>query len=610
MSFSQQTVSVETPLKPRNEQLKMGRFIIRRWLGSGLQGKVFLAFDPVLERQVAIKWLNPTGGDKPPANCEAFPSEARIVAKLEHPNIVPLYEAGLYRDFPYLVFAYVEGTTLRDKRVQNGAMPVQEALLLFSAILAGVACAHGQGILHLDLSPSNIMVDIAGVPRIMDFGLAKIVSTDVVVAGDELVGSPLYMSPEHFNNRPLTARSDIFVLGLILFEMVSGRSPVPAEDLQALISAIADNELDLGDMDRLGLNSGLQSVIRRALSNDASKRFVDAAEMKLAVDELLEPNGRGDDHSTVLFLLKRLERKTAFPAFSNNLVEINRLTDENNDSSADMLTNIVLRDYAITNKLLQLANSSFYGSTGQGIKTISNAIKRLGMNVIRTTCNGLMYFDALKGGDQTLKDTLISSFVSAFIGRHFAIRLGHKDLAEEAFICGMFHRLGKSLTIFYFEEEFFEIKRLAEEYSLSDETASARVLGIGYSSLGMAVAARWKFPEAIQGSIQCLDLGKLPKPTSIIQLQQQIAAFANELCELAASTSVEQGTLRLDEFSTRFAELVFLSPAELVKLLEVAFQKLKEFSPILGLELTGSQFVSSVDNFLAEMVLLAKSEQS
>lgn len=453
------------------------------------------------------------------------------------------------------------------------------------------------------------MVDIAGVPRIMDFGLAKIVSTDSVDWGDELVGSPLYMSPEHFNNRPLTARSDIFVLGLILFEMVSGRSPVPAEDLQALISAIADSELNLGDMDRLGLNSGLQSVIRRALSHDANRRFVDAAEMKLAIDELIEPNGRGDDHSTVLFLLKRLERKAAFPALSNNLVEINRLTDENSQANADILTNIVLRDYAITNKLLQLANSSFYGSTGHDVKTISNAIHRLGMNVIRTTCNGLMYFDALKGGDQNLKDALICSFVSAFISRHFAVRLGHHNLAEEAFICGMFHRLGKSLTIFYFQEEFHEIERLIEEYGLNDETASARILGISYSNLGRAVAERWKFPEAIQESIKCLDFGKLPKPTHTVEIQQQIAAFANELCELAANTSAELGSLRLDEFSTRFSKLVFLSPAELVQLLEVAIKKLKEFSPILGLELLGSRFVNSVDNFLAEMTLLLEPEQ-
>ncbi|MFZ1546471.1 MAG: HDOD domain-containing protein, partial [Candidatus Nitrotoga sp.] len=540
----------------------MGRFIIRRWLGSGLQGKVFLAFDPVLERQVAIKWLNPTGGDKPSKNREIFPSEARIVAKLEHPNIVPLYEAGLYRDFPYLVFAYVEGMTLRDKRLQNGAMPVQEALSMFSAMLAGVACAHAQGILHLDLSPSNIMVDKVGVPRIMDFGLAKFAGVDAAVCGDELKGSPLYMSPEHFNNHPLTARSDIFVLGLILFEMVSGKSPVPTENLQVLINAIADSDLDLGDMDRLGLDTRLQAVIRCALSHDAPSRFADAAEMKLAVDELLEllePDDYGVDHSTVMFLLKRLERKSAFPALSNNLVEINRLTDENNDSNVDLLVNIVLRDYAITNKLLQLANSSFYGSTGHGVKTISNAIHRLGMNVIRMTCNGLVYFDALKGGDQNLKDALISSFVSAFISRHFAIRLGHHNLAEEAFICGMFHRLGKSLTIFYFQEEFHEIERLIEEYGLNDEAASTRVLGIGYSNLGMAVASRWKFPEAIRGSIKYLDFGKLPKPTHTVEIQQQIAAFANELCELAANTSAEQGSLRLDKFSTRFSELVFLS---------------------------------------------------
>jgi serine/threonine protein kinase len=613
MSFVQQPVSAETPSKARTEQLKIGRFLIRRWLGTGLQGKVFLAFDPVLERHVAIKWLNPTGNDKPSENREVFPSEARIVAKLAHPNIVPLYEAGLYRDFPYLVFAYVEGMTLRDKRLQNGAMPVQEALPMFSAILAGVACAHAQGILHLDLSPSNIMIDTAGVPRIMDFGLAKLAGMDAVGCDDELRGSPLYMSPEHFNNHPLTARSDIFVLGLILFEMVSGKSPVPTENLQVIINAIADSELDLGDMDRLGLDTRLQTVIRRALSHDATNRFADAAEMKLAVDELLEllePDDQGVDHSTVMFLLKRLERKSAFPALSNNLVEINRLTEENNDSNADLLTNIVLRDYAITNKLLQLANSSFYGGTGHGVKTISNAIHRLGMNVIRMTCNGLMYFDAMKDGDQNLKDTLISSFVSAFICRHFAIRLRHQNMAEEAFICGMFHRLGKSLTIFYFHEEFDEIERLIKTYNLDDETASTRVLGIGYSKLGMAVAERWKFPETIRGSIQYLGFEKLPKPAKPVEIQQQIATFANELCELAANSPVEQGPLRLTEFSTRFSELVQLSPTELVQLLEAAFKKLKEFSPILGLELPGSPFVSRVDNFLSTIQLPPEPEQN
>ena len=207
---------------PRTDQLKIGRFIVSRWLGGGLQGKVFQALDPILDRQVAIKWLNPVGGNQTSRYRGTCPSEARIVAKLEHPNIVPLYEAGMYRGFPYLVFAYVDGTTLRAKWKQRGAMPVREALTLFRAILDGIACAHAQGILHLDLSPGNIMIDTAGVPRIMDFGLAKLAGVDAAGTDDNLIGTPKYMSPEHFNGRPLTARSDVFALGLILYEMVAG----------------------------------------------------------------------------------------------------------------------------------------------------------------------------------------------------------------------------------------------------------------------------------------------------------------------------------------------------------------------------------------------------
>lgn len=593
---------MDTLSKPRSEQLKIGRFIVNRWLGSGLQGRVFQAFDPELERRVAIKWLNPAGGDKAAAGRGTHSSEARIVAKLEHPNIVPLYEAGVHQKFPYLVFAYVDGTTLCDKRAHGGAMPVREALALFGAILDGVACAHAQGILHLDLSPGNIMIDTAGVPRIMDFGLAKFAGVDAARFDDgSVIGSPRYMSPEHFTGRPLTARSDVFALGLILYEMVTGKSPVNSENLRELIGSIAVRQLDLGDMERLGLDARLQAVIRRALSHDAGARFADAGEMKRALDELFGSDGRGGVHSTVEFLLNRMQRKANFPALSNNLLEVNRLTDENSQSSVDALANVVLRDYAITNKLLTLANSSFYGRAGLGVKTVSDAIRLLGMTVIRMTCNSLAYFNAMKGGGGDLRDALISSFVSALIGRHFAIRLKRRDLAEEAFICGMLHRLGKTLSIFYFEEEFREIERLVEEDGLSEEAAATRVLGIGYGELGMAVAARWKFPETICGSIKSLGPGQPPKAATLVEVQQQIAAFANELCELAARTPADQGLPQLNAFAARFAGLVTMSPAELVELLHAAFEKLAEFAPVLGFELPGSRFVNRVGDFLAAM---------
>ena len=589
--------------RPRDERLKIGRFIVRRWLGSGLQGKVFQAFDPILEREVAIKWLHPADGAEACASGAVEASEeARIASKLEHPNIVPLYDTGVYRGFPYLVFGYVEGTTLRERRDQGTLMPADEALAIFKSVLDAMACAHAHGILHLDLTPSNIMIDAAGVPHIMDFGLAKFVGAAEARTGDgSLMGSPRYMSPEHFNGGPLTSRSDVFAMGLILHEMVTGKSPVQAHDLRAIIDTIAKRELDLENMYRLGLDSRLQAVIWRALRHDPGGRFADAMEMKIAVEGLLQPKSGRSSHGTVEFLLTRMQRKANFPALSNNLLEINRLTDETSQASIDTLANVVLRDYAVTNRLLKLANSSFYGRTSAGVKTVSDAIRLLGMSVIRMTCNGLTYFNAMKSKDRKLTDALISSFLSALIGRHFAIRLGRRDLAEEAFICGMFNRLGKSLAICYFEEEFGEIERLVEKDGLEDEAASARILGIGYSELGIAVAARWHFPDTILGSMRCLAPGSLQKSINPVELHQQIAAFGNELCELAAHTLADQRLLRLYDFSARFAELMTTTPAELVELMQSAFDKLEEFGPVLGLVLRDSRFINRLGDFLTAM---------
>jgi serine/threonine protein kinase len=572
------------------KQLTMGRFIVRRWLGSGLHGKIFQAFDPILERQVAIKWLNSTATEISSPSLSIYSNEALIVAKLRHPNIVTLYEAGMHCGFPFLVFDYVEGTTLREKRLRGEVMPLHEAIAIFRGILDGVACDHAHGILHLDLSPGNIMIDTAGAPHIMDFGLAKLARASVPgietnLEQSSVIGSPMYMSPEQFKGEVLTARSDVFSLGLILCEMLTGRSPIKVENLQELIATIGERPLDLQHLGQAGLDIRLQTLIRHALNYAPELRFADAGEFKLAFEELVVQKDPKDLHSTVEFLLNRMKRKANFPALSNNLIEINRLTAENSTANSCALSSVVLRDYAITNKLLKLANSSFYGRTSLGVKTVSDAIQLLGMNVIRLTCNGLVYFNAMKSEDHNLQDALISSFVAALIGRHFAIRLGRQDLAEEAFICGMFHRLGKSLTIFYFNEEFHEIERLLEECSLEEEAASAQILGISYSSLGRSIAARWKFPETIQQSIQYPGPGPLRKPLDSAEIQQQIAAFANEYCELAARAPVNQRTMRLNEFSIRFAELIDISPAELVELLHSAFEKLKEFAPVLGLDL-------------------------
>lgn len=597
-------MSVNALSKPRYELPKMGRFVIRRSLGGGVRGKVFLAVDPADGRQVAIHWLNAPPSDRPGPGSTGVAEQVRRYATLRHPNIVPLHESGAYREFPFLVFDFVQGVTLRDQRLQTGPLPPQAALQVFSAILDGMACAHARGMLHLLLTPANIMIDAAGVPHLMDFGLAGITGADKPRRGVRPGPSRRYGAPEQCGERgegSITARTDVYMLGQILFEMLGGRLPGYAESASAAFGLPASAARGLDDMDRMGLDAGLQSVIRCALSADANSRYADAAALKRAVDALMAPTEQQVDHDTVRALLERMEQKPSFPALSNNLIEINRLADENSDAGVDKLANIVLRDYAITNKLLQLANSSFYGAARQGVKTVSRAIQLMGMNVIRTTCNGLIYFNALKGDNEHLKDALISSFTGAMIGRHFAIQLKRKDLAEESFISGMFYRLGRSLTIFYFPGEFHEIVRLAGDDIHDEEAAAVKVLGIGFGDLGAAVAERWKFPDTIRESIRCLGPGTPPKPAKFAELQQQIAAFSNELCELAASAPVDGGLDRLDAFAVRFRGIIFISPAELVGLLDAALKRLREFSPVLGLELRGSRFVGRVGEFLAAM---------
>lgn len=596
-------MTVRTRSNIRHEAPKIGRFVVRRWLGTGLHGKVFLAFDPLLERHVAIKRLNtvhmPGGRARPPT----LPDEARIVASLQHPNIVPLYEAGVHEAFPYLVFAFVQGATLRDRRALGPLSPAK-AVSLIGAILEGVAYAHANGVLHLDLSPANIIIDAAGLPRVADFGLARFVGRSgagfgSATAGEFVAGTPRYMSPEHFEGRQLTARSDVFALGLILFELLTGRSPLQSDSLPGIVAEIAENELELAALDATAIDPRLRALVARALCRDPGRRFSDAGEMRAALEEMIEPSDGEGMHSTVKFLLKRLQRKASFPALSNSLFEITRLTDDRSRASVNALAGVILRDYAITKKLLKLANSSFYMRGGDGVKTVSGAIQVLGTNIVRMASSGFAVFEALKSGNGVLRETLLGSFVAALLGRHLAVRLGRPDLAEEAFICGMFYRLGKSLAIFYLDEESREVERLADGGELSWEEASARVLGVSYGELGSTVARYWNFPETICASIASPPPGRLTRPENTVRIQQQIAAFANELCELAANASADSPGLRLEAFCARFEALVPLAPADLCELLGSALRKFGEFAPVLGVGPDGSMFAEKVRGFLS-----------
>ena len=155
---------------------KIGRYEVLRSLGRGSQGSVYLARDPTLDRFVAVKVLAGTDAELNRMTDDGAPLEARISSRLKHPNIIPIFDAGEWDVGPYLVFEYVEGQTLAERLKAEGPMSIEAATPLIAAVLEALSVAHAEGILHLDLSPRNLLIDSDDVPRVMDFGLAEYVS--------------------------------------------------------------------------------------------------------------------------------------------------------------------------------------------------------------------------------------------------------------------------------------------------------------------------------------------------------------------------------------------------------------------------------------------------
>ena len=256
-------------------------------LGSGGMGDVYLARDTRLHRHAAVKVLRTTSeGDR--AAAERFLREARAVASLEHPNICTLYEVGVDQGREFLAMQYVEGDTLA-ARLKRGPLPFDEALRIGIELTAALAFAHSKQILHRDLKPQNVMLQPDGRVKLLDFGLAK-----VTPAGHELsiadtsapltqegvvVGTLEYMSPEQMSARTLDARSDIFSLGLILYELIGGRHPYRGHTAALTMSGILTKPYPPLTATHVPRASALNPLLRKALAVDPGDRYATAADL-------------------------------------------------------------------------------------------------------------------------------------------------------------------------------------------------------------------------------------------------------------------------------------------------------------------------------------------
>jgi serine/threonine-protein kinase len=267
-------MSDSVPGKPASELTgRVGRYEIRHLVGRGAMGVVYRAYDTVLERDVALKVMAAHMADDP-AVLERFTREARAVARMTHPNVVTVYDLGSHDNgSPYIAMELLNGQDLAKALRTPPGLPLGDRLGVVLQVLAGLGHAHKAGIVHRDIKPANVFLSADGTVKLMDFGIARLTSASMTGTG-AVMGTADYMSPEQVRGAKVDGRSDLFSVGCVLFELLTGQRPFHADELMAIFFRITSNEPDWA----LVTPAGLLPVLRKALSKDLGQRYATAEE--------------------------------------------------------------------------------------------------------------------------------------------------------------------------------------------------------------------------------------------------------------------------------------------------------------------------------------------
>jgi serine/threonine protein kinase len=269
---------------------KIGIYEVKSELGRGGMATVYCAYDPRFEREVAVKVLPSELLHSDPQFRLRFEREAKIIAQLEHSAIVPVYDVGEADGQPYFVMRYMNGGSLSD-RIKAGGLTIEDASRILGTIAPGLDEAHSNGIVHRDIKPSNILFDKRGNPYISDFGIAKLSQAQSGnVTGSAIIGTPAYMAPEQAQGTEVDGRADIYALGIILFEILTGKQPYEADTPMAVaIKHITDPVPHIRQTNPQ-LPESVDAIIQKAMAKDKTQRFSTAVEMTNALREA----ARGD----------------------------------------------------------------------------------------------------------------------------------------------------------------------------------------------------------------------------------------------------------------------------------------------------------------------------
>ncbi len=301
----------------------VGRYEIMGKLGQGSMGVVYQGKDPYIGRNVSIKISRPpagVGGEKANKYRESFFLEAQSAGRLMHPNIIAIYDAGMYRDFCYLTMEYVDGPILGKFCNNINQLPIDKVVEIMFVVCRALDYAHKKGVIHRDIKPSNIMLNRAGEVKITDFGIAQIKSERTVIKG--VMGSPSYMSPEQMKEEIVEDKSDIFSLGCVLYELLTGEKAFPGDNYFSIMYRIINEDpIPMGEI-RPEIPEVLVKITMKALAKDPLKRYLTcmdfAYDLKVALRGL---KGTTTPKAKVEDIIDYVHQVPFFVSFTKGIVE-------------------------------------------------------------------------------------------------------------------------------------------------------------------------------------------------------------------------------------------------------------------------------------------------
>ena len=495
------------------------------------QGGGWLAHDPESGRKVSIRRQGSPGNWAP---------------GLHHHNIVELYESIRHYGSSYRVYAHVAGAMLDQMPRENGVLPSRRAAEIVSGVLEGLTYLNERNVAHLDISQTNVMVTTNGTPVLVDLN----------------------------EGGARDATAQVYSAGSLLYEMLTGK----ALESGKITAPSVHNEL---------VDEGMDEIVLKSLAANPEDRYRDAAEMKIALRDYLksEPPGTLDS------LLYRMQTKSDFPALSNIISEINKIVSDDSEGS-NKLARMILQDFALTSKLLKLVNTASYGQFGGTINTISKAVVILGFDTVRNIAVSLILMEFLQNKSQAmqLKDEMAQAIMTGIMATELSSGKNIRDV-EEVMVCSMFHNLGRMLITYYFFDESQKIAKLVEEGE-NENRASAKVIGVPYSEIGLAVGRNWNFPPRLLAGMRRLNEGNVASPRSELDHMTVTVNLANELCQVAASGRNQKRALK--DLAKRYEQAARITEKDLAAAVEVGVAEIGHRSELLGLSIAKSPLLARV----------------